>query len=116
MDEVYRVLKEEGFTPDELIKLEWLSDPKICAKAGLFPLPFPGKMANKKNVVRYLRAWANILEAEETKKLAKQIDEISIDDIQGETNEANRRLQENLHKMDPKIQVGPLNIKENENT
>lgn len=72
MDDLISELIEFGFTREELAHLERLSDPTVLAE---IPLEQRNLKHNyKADVVKYLIAWANLLER-------KVVEEINIQDI-----------------------------------
>jgi hypothetical protein len=71
---VFQKLKDAGFTHLELQELEWLGNEIILNKIGEKKLILNGisfikdsKYSNKKTLIKYLKAWVEILEEEQTK-------------------------------------------------
>ncbi len=72
-DSIFSALFEAGLTKRDIVELEYLCNPKVMEKAGLavtYRRKFfkfwkkskvPVDQTNKSNVIRYLRAWADLL-------------------------------------------------------
>lgn len=76
LSEVFQTLKDAGFTYKELLELEYLSNEKIAAAVGFeltqhneknYAFAF-GKFNNKRDLIKYLKAWVEILEVEVPKE------------------------------------------------
>ena len=64
---ICRILRESGFRPKDISDLEFLCDPETRLRAGLKYYKI-GDYGNPRNVVKYMRAMADIRD-EESKKL-----------------------------------------------
>lgn len=75
LPEVFGALKEAGFTYRELGELEFLGNIPIAEKAGLRAFHYKddwnaahSQFQVKKNVIKYLKAWVEILKQQEVKE------------------------------------------------
>lgn len=60
MDLVFRRLTAVGLTAEDMVHLERLSDPRVRKRLGTNTVDF--HYADRTNLVRYLNAWADVLE------------------------------------------------------
>lgn len=76
---VFQSLKDAGFSHEDLLSLEYLGDPKICKKAGMesttslcpYPTLVGGGYNQKDNLIKYLKAWIEILEEQQVKVIVQ---------------------------------------------
>lgn len=79
LPEVFQSLKDAGFSITELLHLENLSDPLICSLAeleisgGVFGRPVCILRSTKEAVIRYLKAWLEILKRDEPKEVQPKV-------------------------------------------
>lgn len=78
---VFQELKDAGFSHQDLIELENLSNKKVATAIGISPYEFPEKKywlsserTNKSWLIKYLKAWAEILEQDGQATEAKPIE------------------------------------------
>lgn len=77
---VFRVLKDAGFTHEELVSLEYLADATICGRLGMVVrfdsnCSFSPAFDNKEDLIKYLKVWVEILEAEQPPIKSQQVPE-----------------------------------------
>lgn len=63
-DKIFKSLFKVGLSTDDIIHLEYLSDKKILKRAKIWTFLTPNYHKKKKNLIKYLRAWIDILEEE----------------------------------------------------
>ena len=60
MDQLFSIMLDSGLEVKDIEYLEYLSDPKVLSELGVTKLIFN----QRKDLILYLKAWANLLERE----------------------------------------------------